>query len=75
MESQIKKELDLLEKDRQQTQNILASEQIRLSNLLKNEMGKEINDVLNKKKVIRMSIWKKIRYTFRFYITKLFNYF
>lgn len=73
--NEIQKELIQLENDRQQTKELLAAEQIRIASLLQNDMGKEINDVLSGKKIIKLSLYKRIKYTLRFYLNKLFNYF
>lgn len=68
---ELNRELRELNLDRDKYKTELTNEQYRIANLLKNEMGKDIQDVLSGKVKVKLSFKERIKYFF----DKIFNTF
>lgn len=67
----IEKELSNLENERKIIKQELENEQIKISNMLKSEMGNDITNVLNGKIKVKLSFKEKLN----IFINKIFNTF
>lgn len=72
---QIDRELKGLQSDREMYQHELKKQQENYAYFLRNELGEDIDDVLNGKKKIRLSFKEKFKYKFNYIINKIFNTF
>lgn len=69
------RELNQLNNDRKIMEIELSNERDRIANLLIGEMGKDIDDVLCGKKVVKLSFFEKVKYKINFFLDKLFKTF
>lgn len=67
--SELSRELNGLKNDRMRYEIELNSCKQKYSDLLKNEMGKDINDVLNGKVKVKLSFKERLKY----FIDNIFN--
>ena len=70
---ELKIELEEHKNDKSFYENELLSKRVYMSELLKGEMGKDINDVLEGKIIVKLSWKERLKYKIKFYLTKLFE--
>lgn len=69
------RELNQLNNDRKKMEIELSNERDRIASLLIGEMGKDIDDVLCGKKIVKLSFFEKVKYKAKFFLDKLFKTF
>lgn len=69
------RELNQLNNDKKIIEMELSNERDRIANLLMGEMGKDIDDVLCGKKVVKLSFFEKVKYKIKFFLDNLFKTF
>jgi hypothetical protein len=72
---QVRRELRGLESDRRHTELAVQNQRDRYANLLKGEMGKDIDDVLSGKVKVKLSFWERVKYKTRHFLDVIFNMF
>ena len=70
---ELNKELAEFQNDKKKFKAEIEKYQENYANILKNEIGKEINDVLSGKKVIKMKFTTKLKYKIKYFFERLFN--
>ena len=70
---QINRELDELNKEKYYNKLSLEREQERLSNLFKNGMGSDIDNVLSGQEIVKLTFYEKVKYKIRNFLDTLFN--
>lgn len=68
-------ELDKMNKEKKSLEASLELRKQEIAEILLSDMGKDIDDVLSGKKVVKLSFFERMKYSFRFYIDKFFNMF
>lgn len=71
----LNKELRGLESDRLMTKLAVENERDRYANLLKGGMGKDIDDVLSGKVVVKLTAKEKFKYKLKSFFDRLFKMF
>lgn len=71
----IDRELKQLKSDRLSNEIELSRQQNKLAELLRGEMGKDIQDVINGRKVVKLSFYEKLRYKVNHIIDSFFKLF
>lgn len=69
------RELNQLQNDKKKMEIELLNERYRIAHLLIGEMGKDIDEVLCGKKIVKLSFWEKVKYKINFFLEKLFKTF
>lgn len=69
------RELNQLNNDRKKMEIELSNERDRIASLLIGEMGKDIDDVLCGKKIVKLSFFEKVKYKIKFFLDNLFKTF
>lgn len=75
MDKETIRELQEYKQDRIRLENELNKERIRFAMSLKNDMGKDMDDILSGKKKIKLSKWFIFKRKFMRLIERLFNLF
>lgn len=75
VDEEISKELDELKKERLETEQLVKSEQLKFKNMLDYGLRDEINDVLDGKKVFKLTLGEKIKYKTKRYLDIIFEKF
>lgn len=70
---EIERELSQLKLDQDRGKHELENEKMRIASLLLNDMGKDIDDVINGKVAVKMSYFEKLKYKIKFILNKIFN--
>ena len=71
----VKKELRGLESDRLMAKLAIENERDKYANLLRGNMGKDINDVLSGKVVVKLTAKEKFKYKLKSFFDRLFKMF
>ena len=71
----VNKELRGLESDRLMTKLAVENERNRYADLLRGNMGKDIDDVLSGKIVVKLTRRKKLKYKLKSFFDRLFKMF
>lgn len=74
-EFELNRELRELRRENDSYEAELIRQRQLMAQLLKEEMGKDMKDVLSGKKQVKLPLWQRIKYKIRFYIDKLFKIF
>ena len=72
---QLQREINALSGDLAVTKLAVNNMQIEMEELLKGEMGKDIRDVLNGKKIIKLGFFEKIKFKIRNLFRRIFKMF
>jgi hypothetical protein len=70
---EINRELKEIDKEREVFHQELSNKRKHMANMLLNDMGKDIDDVLNGRVKVELSRKEKIKYKIKYYINKLFD--
>ena len=70
---ELNRELKEMNKEHDLFMQELSNQRQYMAKMLLNDMGKDMNDVLNGKTKVEMSFWLKLKYKVNYYINKLFN--
>jgi hypothetical protein len=70
---ELNKELSNLNKDKKNNEEELNRKKEQMANLLLNDLGKDIDNVLSGQVKVKLSFFEKLKYKFKYYIDKLFN--
>ena len=70
---ELNRELKEIDKEREVFTQELTNKRQHMANLLLNDMGKDINDVLKGKVKVKLSWKEKMKYKIKYYINKLFE--
>ena len=70
---EINKELSSLNNDKKLNEEELNKQKQQMANMLLNDLGKDIDNVLNGNVKVKLSFFEKLKYKIRYYIDKLFN--
>ena len=70
---ELNRELKEIDKEREVFTQELTNKRQHMANLLLNDMGKDIDDVLKGKVKIKLSWKEKMKYKIKYYINKLFE--
>lgn len=70
---ELARELNEYKNEKEIFDTTLKNEQIRLANMLKGEMGKDIQDVLSGKTKVKLSWSKRCYYKIKNFFIRLFN--
>lgn len=70
---EINRELKEIDKEREVFNQELSNKRQYMANMLLNDMGKDMDDVLNGKVKVELSIKEKIKYKIKYYVNKLFE--
>lgn len=74
-EFELNRELRELKKENDSYEAELSRQRQLMAQSLKEEMGRDMMDVLSGKVQVKLSLWERIKYKIRFYIDKLFEIF
>lgn len=74
-EFELNRELRELKKENDSYEAELSRQRQLMAQSLKEEMGRDMMDVLSGKVQIKLSLWERIKYKIRFYLDKLFEIF
>lgn len=72
---QLQREINALSGDLAVTKLAVNNMQIEMEELLKGEMGKDIRDVLDGKKIIKLGFFEKIKFKIRNLFRRIFKMF
>ena len=72
---ELDRELKGLKTDRISYENELKNEREKMAYFLRNELGEDIDNVLNGKVKVKLSFKEKLKYKLKFIIDKIFNTF
>ena len=72
---QLNRELNGLKTDRISYENELKNEREKMAYFLRNELGEDIDNVLNGKVIVKLSFKEKLKYKLKYIIDKIFNTF
>ena len=72
---ELNRELRELKKENDSYEAELSRQRQLMAQSLKEEMGRDMMDVLSGKVQVKLSLWERIKYKIRFYIDKLFEIF
>lgn len=70
---EINKELSELNKDKKIFKEELEKHKNQMAHLLLNEMGKDIDNVINGNVKIKLTWGEKLKYKIKYYVDKIFN--
>lgn len=70
---ELKKELEEYQNEKSLYEDELLLKRSSMAELLKGEMGKDMNDVLDGKIIVKLSWRERLKYKIKFYLTKLFE--
>jgi hypothetical protein len=70
---ELNRELKEIDKEREVFTQELTNKRQHMANLLLNDMGKDIDDVLKGKVKVKLSWKEKMKYKIKYYINKLFE--
>lgn len=70
---ELNKELSNLNNDKKNNEDKLNKQKQQMANLLLNDLGKDIDNVLSGHVKVKMSFFEKLKYKIRYYIDKLFT--
>ena len=70
---ELNRELKESEKERLIYSKELENKRQQMADMLLNDMGKDIEDVMKGNVKIKLTFWEKIKYSLRYYIDKIFN--
>ena len=70
---EIDKELRELNKDKKTFEDELERHKNQMAQLLLNEMGEDINNVINGMVKVKLTRREKLKYKIKYYIDKIFN--
>lgn len=71
MDKGTSRELQTLESEKKMAQMALKGHQYALAEQLKGSMGKDMKDVLDGKKQVKFSLWKRIKNSFNRFLWQL----
>ena len=74
IDSQTIKELQQYKQDRIYLENELNKERLRFAKSLKGDMGKDIDDVLSGKKIVKLSKWFIFKRKMKIFLCRLFGF-
>ena len=74
-QNNINKELTNINNDKIIFEHELKTHRDNIAHMLKTDMGKDIDDVLSGKKIVKLSFFEKIKYKTKYYLNILFNTF
>jgi len=74
-QNSINKELTNINNDKIIFEHELKTHRDNIAHMLKTDMGKDIDDVLSGKKIVKLSFFEKIKYKTKHYLNILFNTF
>lgn len=74
-QNNINKELTNINNDKIIFEHELKMHRDNIAHMLKTDMGKDIDDVLSGKKIVKLSFFEKFKYKAKYYINILFNTF
>lgn len=74
-QNSINKELTNINNDKIIFEHELKTHRDNIAHMLKTDMGKDIDDVLSGKKIVKLSLFEKIKYKTKYYLNILFNTF
>ena len=74
-EFELNRELRELKKENDSYEAELSRQRQLMAQSLKEEMGRDMMDVLSGKVQVKLSLWERIKYKIRFYLDKLFEIF
>lgn len=74
-QNNINKELTNINNDKIIFEHELKTHRDNIAHMLKTDMGKDIDDVLSGKKIVKLSLFEKIKYKTKYYMNILFNTF
>lgn len=74
-QNSINKELTNINNDKIIFEHELKTHRDNIAHMLKTDMGKDIDDVLSGKKIVKLSLFEKIKYKTKYYMNILFNTF
>ena len=74
-QNNINKELTNIINDKFIFEHELKIHRVNIAHMLKTDMGKDIDDVLSGKKIVKLSFFEKIKYKTKYYLNILFNTF
>lgn len=69
----VNRELRELENERKLHRIVLKSEQEKIAKMLKGEMGKDMKDVINGRKRVKMPFFQMLKYKINYWLDKLFS--
>lgn len=72
---ELNRELNGLKTDRISYENELKNEREKMAYFLRNELGEDIDNVLNGKVIVKLSFKEKLKYKLKYIIDKIFNTF
>lgn len=72
---ELNRELKGLQSDRKQYEDELKNKREKMAYFLRNELGEDIDDVLNGKIKVKLTLKEKLKYKFNYIIDKIFNTF
>jgi hypothetical protein len=70
---ELNKELSNLKQDKKTIEEELNKRKQQMANLLLNDLGKDIDNVLSGQVKVKLTFFEKLKYKIRYYIDKLFN--
>jgi hypothetical protein len=70
---ELNKELSNLKQDKKTIEEELNKRKQQMANLLLNDLGKDIDNVLSGQVKVKLTFFEKFKYKIRYYIDKLFN--
>ena len=70
---EINRELKEIDKERDIFTQELTNKRQHMANMLLNDMGKDMDSVLNGKVIVKLSWKEKLKYKIKYYINKLFE--
>jgi len=73
MDRELEMEKRELENERRMSARILKSNQEHIAEMLKGEMGNDMKDVIQGKKFVRESFFKRLTYKINYYIERMMS--
>jgi hypothetical protein len=70
---EINRELKEIDKEREVFNQELSNKRQNMANMLLSDMGKDMDDVLNGRVKVELSMKEKIKYKIKYYVNKLFE--
>lgn len=75
MRSELEREINLLESDRNASDKAIRSRMDSYSKMFQGEMGKDIDEVLSGRRRVKMAFREKMKYKIRYIIDTIFRIF
>lgn len=75
MRSELEREINLLESDRNASDKAIRSRMDSYSKMFQGEMGKDIDEVLSGRRRVKMTFREKMKYKIRYIIDTIFRIF